>query len=420
MAALVTPLLVLAYISIWVDWVTGLILLGLFFLAPLLIGGFMSAFRKTSSASRKERERLSGGYLDALRNLEMISLMGAGRRVQAQLAEKGERNRLAIMRLLARNQIVIIVTDGLFSLLLICAAAATVLWRSSGGAVTPVEALSVMLLTALLIEPLSQVAGFFYIGMGGLAAGRRIKNYLARSQPETVSVVHARADEGGRPIPALAASDAHFDYGRGEVLRGISMTVDPGEKVALVGASGEGKSTLLKLFRGVATPNSGSVAVRGVDLAHLPAEQRRRQVATVNQTTWLFTGTVADNLRLAKPDATEHEMRDALRRANLIATVEGMPHGLDSDVGERGALLSGGEAQRLALARAFLSGRRILVMDEPTSQVDARSEELIAQSLARLGSEWTVLVATHRPRLLEDTDETWRMAGGRLVGVSSE
>lgn len=410
LAALAIPLMTLGYVAVAIDPVTGLGVMALYPLVPLLIGGFMRLFRKTSEGSRKERSRLSGRYLDAIRNLETIRLAAAGERIEQELREQGERNRGAVMKLLARNQIVIIVTDGIFSLLLICATAGITIARFDDGALTVGDALAVMLLTVLLIEPLVQVAGFFYIGMGGIAAGRAIRAYLDGAPPEAALPEIAAMSAAG----AIDVRDLDFDFGRGPVLQDLELVVPEGGKVAIIGRSGEGKSTLLSLLRGALRQQKGRIAVGGHQLAGLPQEQIRQLTAFVSQSTWLFTGTIADNLRLASAAADESQIWEALRLAQVAEEVERMPLGLFTDVGERGSMLSGGQAQRISLARALLSGRRILLLDEPTSQIDIESENRLVDAIDALGPDWTVLMVTHRHRLLRVADTTYRLADGRL------
>ncbi|WP_240611233.1 ATP-binding cassette domain-containing protein [Actinobaculum sp. 313] len=369
------------------------------------------------------------------------------------MREQGEKNRGAIMRLLAGNQVVIIVMDGLFSLALICCTAAVTVARVHAGAVTVSQALTIMLLAALLLEPLVQVAGFFYIGMGGMAAERAIGRYLSSAEravsettaaessttgvaatgnmgKQSASTVQATASEASTATadaaalagefpavdPALAIQADHltYDYGRGPVLHGIDLAVPQGGKVAIVGRSGAGKSTLLALLRGSQPLQGGRLLLGGENAADHNAAWIRRQSASVAQTTWLFTTTIAENLRLARPDATEEEMWAALRKAHVAEDIERMPLGLNTPAGEEGALISGGQAQRLSLARAFLSGRRILLLDEPTSQIDMESEAHIINAITELDHDWTVLIVTHRPSLLRLADSVWELDGGVL------
>ena len=414
LAALAIPFLTLAYVTSQ-DPLLGLGIMAACPLVPLAIWGFMRLFRKVSAASRKERGRLAVQYLDALRNLIPIRLLNAGRRTEEQLRAQGETNRRAIMRLLAGNQVVIIVLDGAFSLLLICWSVHLIGSRLATGAITPGQGISVALLLTLMLEPLVQVAGFFYIGMGGMASQRAIEQQLSHIPAE-----RPVAASGAAPTEsAISLQNVHHDYGRGPVLNGLDLEVPYGAKVAIMGPSGTGKSTLLSLLRGILPAQRGAVVLDGRDLGALEPEQVCRISACVAQSTWLFSGTVADNLRIANPGATDEELWDALRRAHVADEVERMPQGLDSDVGERGQLISGGQAQRLSLARAFLSGRRILLLDEPTSQVDVVSEAAIIDALAGIGPEWTVLMVTHRRSLLSIADAAHELRDGVLLPLET-
>lgn len=450
LAALLIPFVVLAYISVSFDPVLGLTVMALCPLIPVLLAVFMRFFRKTSAKSRKERAVLAGKYLDAIRNLVTIRLLGAGPRIERQLKDQGERNRGAIMKLLAGNQLVIIVVDGLFSLIFICATCTLAVVRFNADAVTASQVLATVLLTALLIEPLAQVAGFFYIGMGGIASQRAIRAYIDNhSDPsaEGAAAKSGAAGDAGANVDAATQAEAgasgdlgaeggagkgggpgavggvgcpvvvrnvSFDYGRGEVLHGVDLAVASGSKIAVVGRSGGGKSTLMGLMGGMLRPARGSVLIDGKNLAFASAEEAAALTARVAQTTWLFTGTIADNLRLAKEDATPEEMWNALRGAQIADEIERMPEGIDTDVGEQGAFLSGGQAQRISIARALLSGRRILLLDEPTSQVDIESEARIVDALRSLGRDLTVILVTHRSALLDVADKVYEMKDGML------
>lgn len=456
LAAFLIPFIALAYISVSFDPVLGLTIMALCPLIPVLLAVFMRFFRKTSAKSRKERAILAGKYLDAIRNLVTIRLLGAGPRIERQLKDQGERNRGAIMKLLAGNQLVIIVVDGLFSLILICATCTLAVVRFNAGAVTASQVFATVLLTVLLIEPLVQVAGFFYIGMGGIASQRAIRAYIDNHADPSAEGAAAKGGAGGDAdaganVDAATQADAgasgdvgaedgasggpgaadrvgcpvvvrnvSFDYGRGEVLHGVDLAVASGSKIAVVGRSGGGKSTLMGLMGGALRPARGSVLIDGKNLAFASAEEAAALTARVAQTTWLFTGTIADNLRLAKEDATREEMWNALRGAQIADEIERMPKGLDTDVGEQGAFLSGGQAQRISIARALLSGRRILLLDEPTSQVDIESEARIVDALRSLGRDLTVVLVTHRSALLDVADKVYEMKDGMLFECAGE
>ena len=430
--ALLAPFLTLAFIGVAIDPVIGFGVMAALPLIPAGIGLFFRFFRRASSESRRARDTLVDSYLDAIRNMTTIRLFNAGERIEADLARRGETNRRAIMRMLAGNQIVIIVMDGLVGLLLICLTAGLTTARAAH--LAPWQALAVALLAVVLLEPLSQVAGFFYIGMGGRAAQKAITRYLsiaprggndgAAAAPRTLANDGALpSGSAARPAgeaPLITVTNAAVNYGREEVLTSANLRVERGERLAIVGVSGAGKSTLLALLRGALRPQAGSVQVAGVrvDAGSGDLAQVRARSAVVAQTTWMFTGTIADNLRLARPDATAQQMWDALERAQVAEDVARMPAGIDTYLGEDSALISGGQAQRISLARAFLAGRTLLLLDEPTAQVDMESEDRICAALAALGPEYTRIMVTHRPALAALADRVVRVRAVILEEVS--
>ena len=421
LAALATPVLVCLVILVGLDWLTGLVVLLACPLIPTLIGGFVKLFRKRSSDSRRERARLTARYLDALSNLVLIRMLGAGQRVEDDLRRRGETNRGTIMKLLAGNQIVIVVVDGLFSLLFIAMAAGLATTRWQGGDISATSAITIVLLSVLL-EPLHQVAAFFYIGMGGIASQKALRKWFdaapsalmtsdsASSTPTPQRSAHVPVPEDG----TIWLRNVSVGYGETEVLHGVSLDITHGGRTAIIGRSGAGKSTLLSVLSGTLPPKSGEVYVSGLDALTAAPGAIRSISASVNQRTWLFAGTVADNLAIANPNATREQMWDALRRAGVADEVEAMPKGLDSDVGEQGRLMSGGQAQRISLARAFLSGRNILLLDEPTSHVDVDSERRIIDAISQISDNTTVVMVTHRRRLLRLAHDVQRVSAGTL------
>ncbi|ANH24586.1 ABC transporter ATP-binding protein [Corynebacterium pseudotuberculosis] len=415
LAAMVFPIAVVIYIAVAYDWLLGLSMLGQFIFVPILLRGFMRLFRGRSADSRRKRAGLSEKYLDAIRNLTTVSLINAGSRVEQQLRAEGERNRGATMKLLAGNQVVIIVMDLAVSLVLICTTVAVIATRIDSKALSPSHGLASIFLLVLLLAPLSQVAGFFYVGMGGIAAQRAIKKYL-RMHEHTRKVDNGYTDsmERGSAPNAVVVDSLSFSYGETPVLNNINLTVPSGAKIAIIGRSGSGKSTLLHILRGLLPTSPNMIFIRGLDAATTPLEKIRTATATVAQHTWLFSGSIADNLRIARLDATEADMWDALSRANLADEVQNMPNGLNTDVGERGAFLSGGQAQRLSLARALLSGRDIVLFDEPTSHIDLASEALIVSAIQQLPDNITAIMVTHRPALLAAADTVYTMKAGEL------
>ena len=199
------------------------------------------------------------------------------------------------------------------------------------------------------------------------------------------------------------------------VLKGVSLRAPAGTTTALVGSSGSGKSTLVGLIMAFHRPAAGYVTVDGQDLQDVKLGDYRKQLGVVLQENFLFDGTVADNIRFARPDATEEEVETASRLANADGFVRGFPSGYDTIVGERGIKLSGGQRQRIAIARALLADPRILILDEATSSLDSESEGLIQEGLAQLQRGRTAFVIAHRLSTIRSADQILVLEAGKIV-----
>jgi ABC-type multidrug transport system fused ATPase/permease subunit len=199
------------------------------------------------------------------------------------------------------------------------------------------------------------------------------------------------------------------------VLQEFSLAIPEGTVVALVGPSGAGKSTLVKLLLRFYDVTDGRITIDGVDLRDVTLKSLRQQIAIVPQEPILFSGTIAENLRYGKPEATDEELRQVARLGCIDTCIAQLPDGYQTEVGERGVRLSGGEKQRLAIARAFLKDAPIVMLDEPTSALDAESEALIKQALQRLLTHRTTLIIAHRLSTIEHADWVVVMDRGRLI-----
>ena len=414
LAAAAAPLLVLIELAVVVDVVPALVLAAAVIMVPAFIVWCHSRLRASSSDSRRARMRLAAEYLDAIQGLRTLTLARAAERTSARLRLEGESNRRAVMGLLAGNQLVILLTDGLFSLFLITAAAGLALLRLSTGVIDVGDALAIVLTSYVLLEPLNHVGAFFYVGMGGMANQRAIRRILSRPLPRSTTSPGARTSPAATAQSSIVLDDVEATWGADPVLEGVDLSVRRGESLAIVGPSGAGKSTLMAVLAGNLLPSSGSVRVEGTELSAVTQDEVRSASALVAQTTWLFTGTIADNLRLAQPYATPSQMWQALEVARLDKEVALMPEGLETQVGEAGLGLSGGQAQRLSLARAFLADRPVLLLDEPTSQVDLASEAAIVKSIEQLARGRTVVTISHRAGALTAVDRTVRVEAGAV------
>lgn len=425
--AMVSPLLVLSIMALFVDPWCALVLLGFVPLVPAIVFGFSKLTRKVSSSSRRRRNQLAASYLDALSGLETLTLLGAADSKGQQLAQIGEENRLSTMRLLAANQLILLVIDLGFNLLLLTTGFALTLWKVINGAwgsditvIAPV--VSMLGLTLLLLEPMNEIGSFFYVGMAGMANQRLVRAFLTGKAPSQGQGGDASSDK--TPVTPhqsdsfLSLQDLTFAYSEGDpVLQNLDLEIKPGEWVAICGPSGAGKSTLIEVLKGNLLPSQGTYYLHGRALDANSSAWFADQSALVQQRTWIFTGTIRSNLMMVAPRASEDRLWECLEKVGLAAEVRAFAQGLDTPVGEDGYALSGGQAQRLSLARALLSQRELLLLDEPTSQIDLESEAAITQALAEVAKEKTIVLLTHRASALEFADRVLYLQDGALKEV---
>ncbi len=351
---------------------------------------------------------LSGFVLDSLRGLDEILQYGAGaarlREMDGRtdrLAADEERLKRAGGRAAALTDAVILVFDGA---MLACAA-----WLHGAGAVDFAGALMPVFALMGSFGPCVALANLGSQLQGTFAAGDRVLDILDE-QPITADVV------GCEPVAfeGAEARSVSFAYAGEEVLREVSVEAPRGAVVGIVGRSGSGKSTLLKLFMRFWETEHGAIEVSGRDINLVNTANLRDMEALVTQETQLFSDTIANNLRIAKLDATPAEIEAACRKASVHDFICSLPDGYDSQVGELGDTLSGGERQRLGLARAFLHDAPFMLLDEPTSNLDSLNEGVILRALAHERGERTVLLVSHRASTMRVADSVVHVEHGRV------
>ena len=276
-------------------------------------------------------------------------------------------------------------------------------------------------LTLLLLEAMNKIGSFFYVGMAGMANQRLVRAFLTGKDPSQGQ----GGDASSGKAQVVAHSDSFlslqrvaFAYPGGDpVLQNLDLEIKPGEWVAICGPSGTGKSTLIEVLKGNLLPSQGTYYLQGRALEANSSAWFADQSALVQQHTWIFTGTIRSNLMMVAPRASEDRLWECLEKVRLAAEVRAFAQGLDTPVGEDGYALSGGQAQRLSLARALLSQRELLLLDEPTSQIDLESEAAITQALAEIAKEKTIVLLTHRGSALEFADRVLYLQDGALKEV---
>lgn len=399
-AGMAVPILLAAVVAA-IDWPTALVLVVVLPLIPMLLRALERRFASVSARYRATSDRLAARFTDGIQGLTTLKVFDRADAYGDSIADEAEELRSETMRLLRVNQLALLAVDSLFTIGTIVAAATMAAVRLSNGAVTLGEAVTIVVLGVLLIEPIAQIGRFFYVGAIGRAAAKQIGRLLGSSSigdPSPASVV----DDDSRP-GVVALERVSFTYPDGTLaLDDVTLTIEPGERVALIGPSGSGKTTLAHVIVGLLLPQAGSMSAGG-------------PVVLVPQRPYLFEGTVADNLRLADPAASTDRMWEVLERADLASTLRIRPDGLDTRVGERGLRLSGGEVQRLAIARALLVDAPVVVLDEPTSNIDLESEHRLRRSIDRLTEGRTVVTVAHRRSTISGMDRAIVLRDGRVA-----
>lgn len=407
--AVVVPVAVLARV-VTEDWISAAIIVVTLPLIPLFM--ILIGWATQSRMDRQWRllSRLSGHFLDVVAGLPTLKVFGRAKAQAESIRTITSQYRLATVRTL-RIAFLSSFALELLATLSVALVAVTIGMRLVHGELDLYTGLVVLILAPEAYLPLRQVGAQYHAAAEGLSAAEEIFSVLEtepraggmqdvpnslRLELEGVTVRHV-----GRTEPSLA---------------GASLVVDEGETVALVGPSGVGKSTLLNVVLGFAGPDEGRVRVGGTDLADLSPERWRERIAWVPQRPHLFAGTIAENVRLARPEADDSAVERALRDAGAYDFVTDLPDGAATLLGEDGAGLSAGQRQRLALARAFLADRPVLLLDEPTASLDGETEAGVVEAVRRLAAGRTVLLVVHRPALLSVADRVVRLEPGATAG----
>lgn len=409
--AVVVPVILLAFVFP-ADWVSGLILL----LTAPLIPVFMVLVGGAAARSSRDRfaqlTRLGAAFMDALGGLVTLRRLGAAERVADELARDGERYRVLTMRVLRVAFLSSLVLE-FFAMVSIAMIAVLIGFRLLDQRLTFEQGLFVLLL-----------APEFYLPLRGLGALRhaRMDAAAAAEQLCALDLAAPVASTGGREGVPVAAPDIQFDTvgfayaGRGALLQGCSLHCAPGKITVLAGASGAGKSTLLDLLLAFAAPTQGCIRIDGHDLATLDAAAWRTRIAWVPQRPHVFAGSLRHNLLLAQPAADRASQEEAARLSGLDAVIARLPAGWDTPLGEAGQGLSGGELQRLALARCFLRrDARLVLLDEPTAHLDGASAARIHAALRAFACGRTVLMIAHRLESAALADQVAVLQDGRVV-----
>jgi subfamily B ATP-binding cassette protein MsbA len=413
LASLCRDSLVVAGLLAWIFYLDARLALVSLAVAPAVVWPTRAIGRRLRRVAHASRERLgalAARAQESIAGARVVRAFGLQRRLEADFAREndwltGERTEAA--RWLALASPLMELLGGVAAALVFVAGADALRdGRMSGGAL-------LSFLTALFLQytPIKRLSHVHSQVQQGLAASCRLFEIIDSPGEESLW-------RGARPLRrargGIELRRVTVRRGGRAILQGASLRLEPGERVALVGASGAGKTTLLSLLLGFVTPDAGEVVLDGVNARELRLADLRRQISLVSQETVLFAGSLEENVRCARPDASEAEVAEALRSAQLGDLVEALPEGARTRLSEGGLPLSAGERQRLAIARALLKDAPIVLLDEATSALDPGTERRLHAALERLIEGRTALIVTHRRAGLRLAGRCVRLRGGRI------
>jgi ATP-binding cassette subfamily C protein CydCD len=416
LAALV-PLAVLAFIFP-LDLLSGFVLLFTGPLIPIFMILIGSAAEALTRKQYSQLSLMSAHFLDVLQGLTTLKIFGRSCEQIETIARVSQQYRdttLSVLRVAFLSA---------FALEMIATISTAIVAVQVGlrllyGQLDFERAFFVLVLAPDFYLPLRLLGTRFHAGMSGVAAAARIFEILElkddRQRTTEKFSIHPPSS-----VSRIDFNEVHYSYdGTRAALNGVSFSIEPGQRVALVGATGAGKSTVVNLLLRFIESTRGEILCGAVSLRAWSPDDWRKQIAWVPQMPYLFNESIANNIRLARPDATMEDVMRAAQLAHADEFIRALPHAYDTMIGERGARLSGGQAQRVALARAFLKDAPVLILDEPTSNLDVETEELLQDSLERLLKDKTALIVSHRLNTAMRADQIIVLDAGRVAEIGN-
>jgi len=393
------------------DWIAGLILLVTAPLIPLFMILIGKGAEKLNQKQWRKLARMSAHFLDVIQGLTTLKMFNASRREIANIARISDdyrRSTMAVLRVAFLSSLAL----EFFATVSIAIVAVSIGFRLLFGEMEFLYGFFILLLAPEFYLPLRNMGTHYHARMEAIGASERLVHILDLEAPEKIPAPS--------PAPDLRAADIKLQdvearYPDGSLaLHGVTLQISPGERIGIVGPSGSGKSTLFNLLLGFLQPSRGELRVGNAPLAQVDPQAWRDQLAWVPQSPHLFADCIAGNIKLGKPDASEPEIILASCAAQAHAFIRELPEGYATPVGEGGKGLSGGQAQRIALARALLRNAPLLLLDEPTSSLDRESENLVQTALEEAAKDSTLLVIAHRLNTVQQLDRILLLEDGKI------
>lgn len=410
--AVAAPALV-AGVTLFIDPLAALILVGggALTVAGMALSGIGAA--KAARAQFAAMTRLQARFLDRIRGIATIVLAGRGEDEAQAIGRAADELRQRTMRILRRAFLSSAALDAAAAAALVLIAIRYGRAFAAGTLDSPAHALFVLLLVPQFFAPLRTLAAAYQERMHALGAAAALTD-LPTLPPASPPLPVRNVTAHGVTITFEDVS-LTWDPTRGPALDHLSFRVPAGETIILAGPSGAGKSTVLEILLGFVRPDTGRVTINGADIATIVPEALARLTAWIGQRPILFAGTIRENIRFARPEASDAEVEDAARFAAVTAFAATLPDGLDSRIGDGGYGLSGGEGQRVAIARAFLKNAPVLLLDEPTAHLDPTTEAEVFDSLKRLTIGRTAILATHATAAASFNGRRIDLRAGRAI-----
>ena len=409
--ALLVPITLFVFMS-FISFKAALVFILCVPLIPASIIAIMKIAKRILKDYWKSYSYLGGTFLENLQGLTTLKVFNIDEKRHEKMNEEAEKFRKITMKVLSMQLNSITIMD------LVAfggAAAGTIvaLIQFRNGEIPVGSLLIIILLSSEFFIPLRLLGSYFHIAMNGMAASDRMFGILdAKEREKDITV---KEDTKFKDI-AIELRNVDFSYdGERQVLNNINMQITKGGLVAIVGESGSGKSTIASLILNNQKVTNGEILLNNTNIENISLDNIYGNIALVSTNSYIFNGTILDNLLMAKKDATQEELETALKTARLYNFVSGLKEGLLTDVGQAGSALSGGQKQRLALARVILANKDMIIFDEATSNIDVESEEDIWEAIYELSKDKTILVISHRLANVVDAKEIYVMNKGIVV-----
>ena len=410
--SVIAPITLFAVMS-FISFKTAIILLICVPLIPITIMAVMKIAKKILSKYWGVYTDLGDSFLENLQGLTTLKIFDRDEDKNDEMNKNAEHFRKITMSVLQMQLNSIIVMD----IIAYGGSAIGILMALSeyrNGLITIGQVLIIILLSAEFFIPMRLLGSFFHVAMNGISASERMFKLLDTQVEDVKDLAQDKINQLENINIELKNVDFSYDKER-KVLENININMENNKMVALVGESGCGKSTITNLLLKQRKVDSGEILLNGINLNDIPFDVLTKKIGFINHNAYVFNGTIEENIRMGKNDASLEEIYDALKKANLYEFVMTLPNKLKTNVGEGGSLLSGGQKQRLALARTIITNPEIYIFDEATSNIDVESEEKVWESIYKLAKNKTVIVISHRLANVKNADSIYVLDKGYIV-----